>query len=581
MREEVPVLPGWAVRAIGALCAAAILHACYRAAVVDLEYFDGHSYLLGTKRLSGDATVGFTLLRPPLLSLLHAPGVWLAQQGAPANIWYGLAPHLTSLLLALLSALAVHFALAAALPARLALLGTAFLLTGRMFVRYAPFTMADLASMGWAALAIGCHLRGQARPRWRLDVGCGLAIGLAGATKYPLVAMGAVLVLAELLLALARRRLAPRRVAGLAVAGAVSFSALVAVMALCQVLGFGWRSLPQLPAGLKQVATILSSVGAVGDETRWDHFRLLASTTAWPLLALALLGLGLAARQREERDLPFAAWLLGLGAIFVYTMRHNEARYLLPLVPAVLYFAVRAVEWCLRRLPASVPAAGAGAAVVGLALACSWGGARQAWADRDPVFRADAYRKAAARLLQLRQPGGRLRWVGGFSCLYPVRRVPLPRDEFFDAFHFHGPTISYFVGEPASVIPGLEAADDKDAVMAGVPNCNNVVLPSAPPPAYNLYGVSRRALVVDAGTFATAKKDLRLSTTTSAGRPVLAVKEGLAPPAAGQLRMLVVSDPQPRLVGPLPLTQGSEVPMPRNVKGIELLELTLVTIPTR
>jgi hypothetical protein len=580
MRQEAPVLPRWAVRFVGALCAVAAAYAVYRGLVVDLEYFDGHSYLSGTRRLlSGDQSIGFNLIRPPLVSLLQAPAVWLAQQGAPANVWYGLGPHLTAAALSLLSALAFYFALTAALPAPLALLGVAFLVSGRLFVRYAPFTMADLASMGWAALAIGCYLRAQARPGVRWEVAGGVAIGLGAATKYPLVAMGLVLVLAELLLALARRRLGLRRVAGLALTGLVSFATLVLVLAAAQGLAFGWGSLGQLPASLRQVATTLSSMGAVGNETRWDHLWLIADTTAWPLLALALLGLGVAAKDRDQRDIVFAAWLLGLGGIFVYTMRHNEARYLLPVVPPLLYFAVRGVGWLLARAPR--PAV-AGPAVVALAIGCSWGGLRQAWADRDPVFTADAYRQSALALARLRQPGGHLRWVGGFSCLYPVHRLPLPRDEFFDSFHFHGPTIQYFLGEPATVIPGLEAAADKDAVMAGVPNCNTAALPAGPPPPYNLYGVSRRPLSADTTTsYLTATKDLSLSLDTAKQPWVLRVTRGLPAPAAGQLRTLILRDPHPRMLPQLPLATGNEIPLRGAPTTIELLELTLVKIPTR
>jgi len=50
-------------------------------------------------------------------------------------------------------------------------------------------------------------------------------------------------------------------------------------------------------------------------------------------------------------------------------------------------------------------------------------------------------------------------------------------------------------------------------------------------------------------------------------------------------RMLVVSDPFPRLLGPVPLDTGSEVALgptdPGAVRAIELLDLTVVTIPTR
>ena len=63
-----------------------------------------------------------------------------------------------------------------------------------------------------------------------------------------------------------------------------------------------------------------------------------------PTLALAAGGLALALVQREDRDVPTVTWLAVLGGGIVFAIRHNEARYLLPVVPAVIYFAVRATE---------------------------------------------------------------------------------------------------------------------------------------------------------------------------------------------------------------------------------------------
>jgi hypothetical protein len=576
-------LPRWAVRTLGALLALAIGYTLFRGLVVGLEYFDGYQFLVTAKRLAGDRSAGgFNLVRPPLLALLDMPALWLAQRGAPANALYTVGPHLTAAMLAALSALAVYYAFAASLEARLALLGVVFFVTGRLFVRYGSLTMADIISMAGGALALGLHRRSLERPTFARDALCGVAIGLAAAAKYPLLLMGAVVVLTEALVAVHRRRLPLRRVGGLAVTGAASATTFLALLALAYGLGAGWAQLGRFPRALLDTFKLATGmVAALPGESRWDNAWMLAATIAWPLLALAALGLGLLVKQRQERDYPFLAWLLGLGGILVATVGHNEVRYLLPVIPALLYFAVRGAEWLLRRAP--TPTA-AGAGLVALAITCSAGGLRQAWADADPVFRADTQRKAAAAVANLRRPGGHPRWIGPFSCIYPLRRVPLKYDEFFDSFNFFGPSMLYFLGEPATVIPSLAAAADGDAVVVAGPNCNGAALPSVPTQPWTVYGVTRRPLVSSGGGYATAAKDLAVTLAGEGAGWKVRVATGL-PPRADSQRYLVVSDPAPRLLGPAPLGAGGALPYggsdASRLKSIELLDLTVVQVPTR
>jgi hypothetical protein len=583
MPEEAPTLPRWAVAVLGGLGALAAAYTLYRGAVVTLEYFDGYQFLVTAKRLAGDRASGsFNLVRPPLLALLDLPALWLAQRGVPANLGYTLGPHLTAALIALLSAAAIYQAYRAALDRRLALLGLVLLVTGRLFVRYGSLTMADLLSMGLGALAVGWHVRSMGRPSWTRDLLVGLAIGLGAAAKYPLLLMGAVVLLSELLVALSRRRLPARRLAGLAVSGAASALSLLAVLALVQGLGLGLEALARLPLAIREAFLLATGmVKALPGETRWDNAVMIGVTTAWPILVLAVVGLVMLARERQERDLPFLAWLVGLGGILIASIGHNEARYLLPAIPALIYFAVRGAETVLRRLPSPLAR---GVAVVALALGCAWGGARQAWADADPAFRADTARRAAVALEQLRRPGGQLRWIGGFSCIYPVTRVALPGDEFFDSFNFYGLSMVYFLGQPATVIPSLVGAGEGDAVVVPGPNCNGSALPSTPPGPWLVYGVRRRPLSAQGARYATAEKDLALSAYGGADGVFLRVTAGL-PPRAETQRMLVVSDPTPRLVGPVNLASTNEIALGRRDLGalqrIELLDLTVVTVPAR
>src|SRR5205823_9362466 len=105
--------------------------------------------------------------------------------------------------------------------------------------------------MSLGALAVGLRLRAMNRPSWGGDALVGLAIGLGAAAKYPLMLMGAVVVLAELLVAVKRRRLPARRLGGLLVSGAASAATFLAVLALVYGLGTGAKQLAHLPLAMR------------------------------------------------------------------------------------------------------------------------------------------------------------------------------------------------------------------------------------------------------------------------------------------------------------------------------------------
>jgi hypothetical protein len=112
------------------------------------------------------------------------------------------------------------------------------------------------------------------------------------------------------------------------------------------------------------------------------------------------------------------------------------------------------------------------------------------------------------------------------------------------------------------------------------PNCNGLALPATPPRPWTVYGVRRRALVPQGLSFATAEKDVALSLFGGAGGVFLQVNA--APPARTDVqRMLVVRDPAPRLVPLVGRAIALGGPDLLAVQGIELLDLTVVTIPAR
>jgi 4-amino-4-deoxy-L-arabinose transferase-like glycosyltransferase len=474
------------------LCALGGLWTLYRGAVLRLEYFDGYAYLMSAKRLAGDETVGLSVVRPPLVALLHAPALALARMGAPANLGYTLAPHLLAACLSVAAAGALFVLFRSALGTGGALMGAALFVTGRFFVRYGAFTLADLPATGLAVLTVHLYVRALDGRRWRDDVYAGLAFGLTIASKYPLVLMGGVLVIAEALIAWRERRLSLRRVLGLAVTLALGAVVFAMFMAGVYLLAHGITPWAQMLAFFERDLTGNAAMQATSLEHRRDYAVMTAAAVAWPVLALAVVGLVRACMQRRRHDLVFLAWLFGLATPIVLVVPHTEARYLLPLVPPLLYFAVRAVDWLVSLLPRPWMKE---AAVGVCLLTSSFSGARQAWADSDPLFVSDVQRLTARAVHTAQQPGGRLGWQGGFACLYPQRRIAMPADEFFNVFHFHTGSIQYFIGKPVQGLP-LAVARPGDVVVVPPPNCSGLALPKAPVRDFEVYKVAPQGRTV-------------------------------------------------------------------------------------
>ena len=172
----------------------------------------------------------------------------------------------------------------------------------------------------------------------------------------------------------------------------------------------------------------------------------------------------------KPRDIPCLASLLPDSAgLTLFLVRHTEARYLLPAVPFILYFALRSVEaalqWhaALARLERPASAGRAIALAIGAALlaAALRVGLHQALLEEDPVYRADLERRAAELLLAARRGDGRLLWHGRWHTLHTRWAGLVPHDEFFGIFHF--PDFAH------SVLPGSQARPEPAAAGRPIP----------------------------------------------------------------------------------------------------------------
>ena len=579
-------MPASAVRNIlWLLIAAALVYTLHRAYVLRIEYYDGYSYLVNARTILGDTT-RYDHTRPPLLPLAELPGMLVVRASAPGSALRIVIPHCIAALTSVIVAAAVLMLFRRVFPPDLALLGTLLFVGSRFFVRYGAHVMADLMSAGCAAATIGAYLGARERPGLGGYVPGGVAFATALLTKFPLAALAPVLLAAEAWYSLRARRFETRRCAGIAVLVTTGVAVAALVQALLFVRIFGAeRGLGQLaarfgPRGLRGIAAI--AVAFPGES--WLDWGEMALVMLGPVLPVAAAGLGVALARREDRDVTFLAWLAVLGGAIVFGIGHNEARYLLPVVPAILYFAVRALEAAGARLGRSRPV-GVAAAVLVIAMLVP--GLRQAWLDRDPVFLADTGRHAALHLLAARGPQGALVWHGSLHTLHPQDAVLMRADEFFNTFHFSPGAVQYFIDEPMRIMgpSPLEAADaafvpglrDGDVILHAAQTLyTTATVPPGGAPPMEVWRIRRLTLARDGDRFVPdgAATGVELLPVTGDERSIR------APQNLGRWRVVAfkAGEQMPRRLADVTLTAGTPVSLGPGSGDADITQIVLGTV---
>lgn len=436
-------LPAWLAAAGVALALGFTLH---QAVQVRLHYYDSFDYMNDARRLNGDESAAYYRVHAPLVPVLARPIVSAivdAEDAGDPVRW--ILPHLLGWAMAALALLAAWLWMRERAGAGWALLGVLLLCSTRLFIRYAPFLLVDIATAGWVALAFFAWARAtcaRGEPRHWLLFGLAVAGGML--TKYSLGALPFAFIAAELMRIPLERRLRLRRIAGALAAG------VVAAVAFWLFLAAVFREVDGEPFTLEAFQALIGGASAMVEpmpgETQWDYGPMLLATVSPITVALALVGVPVGLRRDWRRDLPALLWMLGFTALISFRVGHNEARYLWPALPALAYFAMIGARWLYAlvwsRLRARRLLPVVGASVVALA---TWPAFVQARRDTHPFFYADTQPDFLRFIQEETRPPRRAFWTGHFVALTPPSpNEGLVQDEFMDFFHLSHPPVHLF-----------------------------------------------------------------------------------------------------------------------------------------
>ncbi len=582
--------------ALASALALALAHPFYRAMHLGVEYFDGYDYLSGARALVGDPLLEYQPLRPPFASIVQTPAMAIVRASPPADPIRLIAPHLTAAVVSTLSAGGVLWLFSRTFGTTLALLGTLLFVTTRYFVHYAPHVMADLPSAGWAAATIALYLRARERPTHAAFALCGLALGWSVLTKYPLFMLGPALLLSELWLAALGRRIDWRCWRGVVMACALGATLFLAVQLLLISIISGSLAFTNFANMLRLLPT-MSGAGEVPNESWLDYGWMTLTMMSLPTLLLAGAGILMAVWRREARDIACLAVLAVTGGTTLFLLTHTEARYLLPAVPFILYFALRSVEAALRVARRHWQDWGGLRRATLIAIGTSWlaaalwVGLHQAMLEEDPLYRADLERRAAEQLLAARGPGGRLLWFGLWRTLHTGWAGLVPHDEFFGIFHLPKFAIPYFLDRRLDPGPPRWPTDpdklalilrDGDAVLRTSDGYYDArrLFPGGEPPM-EVWSARRLRFRAQSDLEFTAVTDPGLRIRLHPDRRAGAIS---ASPLSGRWQILVLSalGLPPRFAGTVALTPGVAAEFALGgrgpVRAIELFQLQVVRI---
>jgi hypothetical protein len=216
---------------------------------------------------------------------------------------------------------------------RIALLAAWFLAITPIVLEHAQMIRTDLVGLLFFSLGFLACFRLFSSRKWSDYAIAGIAIGIAGSSRYFNLSLGATLILAHFLAgAHVERGHWKRLIFGLI---AIGFGFLITTPTLILKLGTAYRN-------LSSEARASSLPLTVPGKLWWYLSFALPNTLTWPLWLLAIAGMWLGWWERNKK-----AILLLFGVImFLFTiifLRLYWDRWIIPLIPLGLLFAAKAL----------------------------------------------------------------------------------------------------------------------------------------------------------------------------------------------------------------------------------------------
>ncbi len=406
--------------------------------LVNARWLAGHDLTRLAQTYRGDRPPGISLLVAPLLALGYQPG----QRGTAGLV------HLVPWSLGAAAVFVLWRSLRKSVGVALAFVGAGLLVINPLMVHSLPFVMADVASMTFVLGALVLAERVAAGGALRHGALLAVVVALALSTKYPVAVLGVLIPLGNAAWSFVG--------AGRPVTWKGRFFSAVSP-ALAVSLGGGLLVAVGLHAAI--AATVLKGDGPLwrrttaGLTTSWNQGSSVSATDPWwelpnallgtfgpVVIALAMVGAVAGLVVRDRASLLHLTWVIGFLAMFAFVIGHKESRYAFPVLPSVVWLAMRGlslVQFLPRVLAGGVVVTVLGAAPPALA---------ELRRMADPLYTRPsvlAWARFALDRAGAEKPIMQSPPIGLFA-LYAKQPVVFETDEFWHYHHFNEGGLVWF-----------------------------------------------------------------------------------------------------------------------------------------
>lgn len=494
-----------------------------------LDYYDGFDYLRNARLLAeqsgSSVAVEYTWRRPPLVPLMQSL-TYPVGSGASAPLVGLRAAHLLAWTLSVAALCAIYQLLKIAYDRTYALLGVFLVAANPIFLHHVPFAMVDIPAMLLTVLTLGSYLRARATGSASGALLCGAALAAAMSTKYSLILLLPCLLLCELAEALGRvdkaragllRALLSRRTM-LIFGSALGLWYGLHLAIYVRLEGLEAGALPHLFRTLLGGFEVVQAV--VWDDPRTEYLQELFQVSPIALIGCGFLGAILSIRGMRPQDRLHLIWVVFFLSVMSLGIGSKSSRYLLPVLPSLVYLQLRGVEWChsmlvglggegrtwlfAGRIPGTVGLVLGFGAIVWLPVVQA---TQQLLHFEDPIYRSAFIERTMRHIRDRSSKDSPIYWRGHFFSLYPAQPVFFPHDETFYFYHLGPPALEYLLNRPVLWWPHrgplgerqlVETLDRNAVVVDSLPLLHLThradLLPAVPAPL-GLIFVERRSFV--------------------------------------------------------------------------------------